>query len=131
MMAASFPLAATDSGTLLSLGIGLVAVLLTAAGIIGTWLALRVSRNTQVVTNYKAAADAWQARAVAQGDEIKGLQESLEETRHQNTELQAKVNVLQDLVTGRHAVDELSDKMDMGFERIAIQIRQLRGEGTR
>jgi vancomycin resistance protein YoaR len=122
--------------SLLTILISTVGVLLLIAGGVGTWAAMRVGKNTQVVANYKASAESWESRANALKEQVEGLKGELGEVKANATRekqqsgeviaaLQAKVATLQDLVTGQHAVEVLTNRVDDRFNDISDRIESL------
>lgn len=112
----------SDAGGLVSILGGLIAVVITIAGGVGTWAALRVGRNSQLIANYKATAESWESRASGLKAENEGLSEDLTETRQEVTDLNAKVTTLQELATGQPAVQKISTEMKEGFERLTERL---------
>ena len=76
----------------------LISVLLAVAGGIGTWAALRVGRNAQVINNFRTTAESWQAVAESQQTELDEVKTENAALRKQLAEVQGKVTVLTDLV---------------------------------
>lgn len=91
--------------TLTVLGI-IAAFLLSAAGLVGTWAALKTGRNAQTLKNYKDLAESYQAKSESQEGEIRDLKGENRELLSQVSELQGKMSVLQELV--RSAVESLA-----------------------
>lgn len=112
----------TDTGSLISILGGLVALVITIAGGVGTWAALRVGRNSQVIANYKATAESWETRATALKAENEGLQDELTDTRKEVSELKSKNVTLQELATGQPAVQQISTDMRAGFDKLTEQM---------
>lgn len=100
--------------------VGVLALLLAAGGVVGT--SLRVGRNSQTVANYREAAHSWEAKASAQEGQIGELQAAHEQAAQEVTELRAKVQILQDLVTGKTAIEQLSVQVTEAFARIDAKI---------
>jgi hypothetical protein len=118
---------ATDTGSLISVLGGLVALIITIAGGVGTWAALRVGRNSQVISNYKATAESWENRATALKAENEGLTDELTDARQEISDLHTKVGTLQDLATGQPAVQQISTEMKEGFKKVAEQLDSFGG----
>lgn len=118
----------------LSVAGGLIAVLITAAGIIGTWAALRVGRNTQITANYRATAESWESLATSLTAEKSELEHKLEEAMVTIASLKTKVSTLQELATGHPAVEKLSRDMNQSFKTLTIQMNRiedsLKGAGS-
>lgn len=100
--------------------VGVLALLLAAGGVVGT--SLRVGRNSQTVANYREAASSWEAKATAQAGQLDELQAAHEQAAQEVTELRAKVQILQDLVTGKTAIEQLSVQVTEAFARIDAKI---------
>lgn len=101
----------------------LVAVLLGAGTVVGTWAALKVGRNTTVLSNYKAAAESAQSVATSLDGEVKQLRAELAEAKETasleraqwaaaNAELQARIGILQDLATGHSTLEALGKQLE-------------------
>ena len=118
-------LASSPVTTVLSIAGGLIAVLITAAGIIGTWAALRVGRNTQITANYRATAESWESLATSLTAEKSELEHKLEEAMVTITSLNTKVSTLQELATGHPAVEKLSRDMNNSFKTLTIQMNRI------
>ena len=115
---------ATDTGSLISVLGGLVALIITIAGGVGTWAALRVGRNSQVIANYKATAESWENRASGLKAENEGLQDELTDARREISELTSKNDTLRELATGQPAVQQISAEMKAGFESITQKMER-------
>lgn len=118
-------LATSPITTVLSIAGGLIAVLITAAGIIGTWAALRVGRNTQITANYRATAESWESLATSLTAEKSELERRLEEAMVTIASLNTKVSTLQELATGHPAVEKLSRDMNKSFQTLTIQMNRI------
>jgi hypothetical protein len=118
-------LASSPVPTVLSIAGGLIAVLITAAGIIGTWAALRVGRNTQITANYRATAESWESLATSLTAEKSELEHKLEEAMVTITSLNTKVSTLQELATGHPAVEKLSRDMNKSFQTLTLQMNRI------
>jgi biopolymer transport protein ExbB/TolQ len=132
--AAQTILASSPVTTVLSVAGGLIAVLITAAGIIGTWAALRVGRNTQITANYRATAESWESLATSLTAEKSELEHKLEEAMVTIASLNTKVSTLQELATGHPAVERLSRDMNKSFQTLTAQMNRiedsLKGAGS-
>lgn len=112
-----------SSSTVLTLVGLLIAVVVAFAGVVGTWAALRVGRNTTVLSNYKQAAESAQTVADSLKSEVEQLRAELAEAKataqrerdqwtKSNAELQARISILQDLATGHSALDALGQQLE-------------------
>ena len=77
---------------------GLIGLLVVAAGVIGA--AFRVARNTQTVANYRESAQAWEAKAAVQADEIRELRSGVKDLQVREHEKDTKIVALQEQVAG-------------------------------
>jgi hypothetical protein len=118
-------LASSPITAVLSIAGGLIAVLITAAGIVGTWAALRVGRNTQITANYRATAESWESLATSLTAEKSELEHKLDEAMVTIASLTAKVSTLQELATGHPAVERLSRDMNKSFQTLTIQMTRI------
>jgi hypothetical protein len=118
-------LASSAVTTVLSIAGGLIATLITAAGIIGTWAALRVGRNTQITANYRATAESWESLATSLTAEKAELEHKLDEAMVTIASLNTKVSTLQELATGHPAVEKLSGDMKKSFQTLTIQMNRI------
>jgi hypothetical protein len=100
--------------------VAIIALLITAGGVVGT--SLRVGRNSQTVANYREAAASSEAKANAQKGQIEELQAAHELAVQEVTDLRAKVQVLQDMVTGKTAIEQLTVQVTEAFTRIDSKI---------
>lgn len=103
--------------------LGLVLTVLLAAGTaLGTWAALRTGRQSQIIKNYRDAANSWREKSEAQASEISQLREDLRENRRladeyqahsaaRIAELETQVAVLTGIVTARDEFNYLNDQV--------------------
>lgn len=117
--------AAPSSGAIISVLGGIIAALIAAAGGIGTWAALRVAKNSQLITNYQQTAQSWEARANGLKAEKEGLEDQLRDVMTTNAELRAKNQALQDLALGHPAIEQMALDMSNGFRVLGDQLRQM------
>jgi uncharacterized protein HemX len=101
----------------------LVGLLIIIAGVLGA--AFRTSRNVQSISNYRDAAQSWEARAGAQEAELSQqahqieqlqaqvtrLREHLAEKDRQIVTLQEQTRSLRELIAGRAVFEALETKM--------------------
>jgi chromosome segregation ATPase len=115
-----------NAGNILAI-VALVGLLITAATVIGG--SFRVSRNTQTVSNYREAALSWESQSKALEAQVRLFEEQLAEREvHARTmesqfeaqlaekdarihELEGRLTTLQDVVTGKAAVEALTVEM--------------------
>jgi len=100
--------------------VAVLALLGTAGGMVG--VSLRVGRQSQTVANYREAATSWEAKAKAQEGQIEELQAAAADAAQEVTELRAKVQILQDLVTGKTAIEQLTVQVTETSARIEAKI---------
>lgn len=110
-------------GTVVAVG-SLIGLLVVVAGILGA--AFRTSRNVQTITNYRDAAQSWEARANAQEQEladqqhqitnqqtqIEGLTKQLADKDRQLDMLQEQIVSLRELLSGRAEFASLQGQID-------------------
>lgn len=108
--------------------ISVIALLVTAATVVGG--SFRLARNTQTVSNYRDAAQAWQAKADAQQGELDELKTELAEKQSQISdqqkqiaELSGRMRTLQDMMVGQNALETLRTEIGTARDQIigAIQ----------
>jgi hypothetical protein len=87
-----------DPGAVIA-AVGAVGGIAAAVTVVGA--SFRTGRSAQVLANYKAEAESWQGRALAD-------EEALAEANRQLTGLRIRVAALQDMVTGKTAVEQLA-----------------------
>lgn len=96
------------SGNIL-LWLGVFGLVTTAAAVLaGTW---RISRNTATVNNFRDSALSWETKSKSQDEEIEKLHRDLAARDREVSDLQGRVGTLQDMVTGKSAVEELTSSM--------------------
>lgn len=117
--------AGPSSTTIISILGGLIAALIAVAGGVGTWAALRVAKNSQLVANYQGAAESWEARANGLKAEKEGLEDQLKDVMETNASLRAKNAALQDMATGHPAIEQMAASMDRGFQVLADQLTRI------
>ena len=100
-----------SSGNVVAI-VAVVGLLITIATVVGA--TFRSSRATQTLANYREAAQAWQMKSDAQGDEIRELQEQvsardkrIDDLDRQLTELRGHMSALQELMVGSSALETL------------------------
>lgn len=101
--------------------VAVVGLAITIASVFGTF---RMSRNTQAMTLYRETATGWQAKAELQEGEIAELRENLAKKDRQIADLQARVQVLQDTVTGKSLLEE----HHRAFEARSAEILAMMGD---
>lgn len=104
--------------------VAVIGLLGTAAAVVGG--SFRVSRHTQVVANYRDAAQAWEAKASAQGNEITELRSELAEREKEIIELRSRVSILQDMVTGKSAIEQIIPEIHSVRDELKAAIREAR-----
>jgi len=80
----------------------LAATVLVVAG------AFRTGRSAQTLVNYRDVASSWKDKAEAQDQTMARMQQQLDEKTSRIASLEAKVATLQDMVSGRVAVEQLT-----------------------
>jgi hypothetical protein len=121
-----------NSGILLTV-LAAFSFLFGVAGVVGSW---RVARNSTIVTQYRETALAWEAKAKVQDVEIADLKAAGTANVQRIAELNGKVSVLQDTLTGKMAWDVLERKLAEALDLAAstrADVRalseQIRGTG--
>lgn len=117
--------ASSSATTIITILGGLIVALIAIAGGVGTWAALRVAKNSQIIANYKATAESWENRANSLKAEKEGLEDQLRTAAAVNTSLQAKNSALQDLATGNPAVEKLTTEVNKFCQDLAGQIARI------
>lgn len=112
----------------------LITILLSAAGVVGTWAALRVGKNAQTIKNYRSAADSWKERAEAQDAKITEQNEEISRMHTENTalrqeiaELRGQIGILTALV--RSAISDLASS-NTGMA-VIDRLEQIIGRSTK
>lgn len=99
--------------------LGLLLIIGTA---VGTWSALRTGRSSQILKNYRDAANSWKEKSEAQDAEIQQLRSDLADVKRTNelnertatariAELETQVTILQNIVTAREEFDYLNGQV--------------------
>jgi hypothetical protein len=96
-----------DSGTFTAI-LAFATFVFAIVGVAGTW---RAARSTSALNQYRDTAQAWEAKASAQAMQIKDLETDAAKKDRQIAELEGKVMVLQDSLTGRVAWEILEAKI--------------------
>jgi hypothetical protein len=116
------------SPTVIGVIIAALGLLFTAAGIAGgSW---RISRNTQTVALYKDTAEAWEAKSKSQDARIAELEEAEHRKDREISELRGQVATLQDLVTGRSALQDMDERLAAGIAQSAKILQVVQGIAT-
>ena len=117
--------------------VAVVSLLLTAAGAIGGQY--RINRTDRSVKITKEIAEAWEAKAQQQESQIADMKQLAAEREQETTaalaakdteiaELRARVQVLQDLVTGKSAIEDLAIRLDTRLTELFSEINVVRGD---
>jgi hypothetical protein len=114
------------SGTLTFVLGSLVSVLLVAAITVGTWAGLRTGKTAQTLANFRNAAESWQASAEAQAAEITQLKSQLNEALARIQVQDAKITVMQEMVTGAKALEALVGQMSQMRQEVLQEFRLTR-----
>lgn len=120
----------TSPTTVISILSGLIAALIAIAGGVGTWAALRVAKNSQLIANYEATATSWERRATSLKAEKEGVEDQLKDALAAVSSLHAKISALQDIATGQPAVEKLTMDMNSIFQLIATQLNRIESHLT-
>ena len=109
-----------DSGTFTA-ALAFVTFVFAVIGVAGTW---RASKSASALNSYRDVAGAWEAKAQAQAMQITDLQTSSAEKDRRIAELEGKVAVLSDTLTGKAAWEILEGKISEAL----VLIAETRGE---
>ena len=113
-------------GGIVSVG-SLLGLLIVVTGILGA--AFRTSRNVSTISNYRDAAQSWEARANAQeqelasqqtqinacNTEIEGLHREVADKNKQLDGLQSQITSLRELLSGRAAFEKLAEQFQQAL----------------
>lgn len=100
-----------------AVGIGMFAMA-AATATAGTW---RQQRSKTTLANLTAAADAAERLAKTQTDEIAGLNVKLQKKDTQIADLNARVEVLKDMVTGKSAIEAVAAQLSTFMQHYEIK----------
>lgn len=128
-MNAAVPLAASlgDTSTVISVLGGIVGLLIAVAGGIGTWAALRVAKNSQLIANYEATAESWEKRSNGLKAENEGLEDEIRQAKETIASLESKNAALADMAYGGPDVNILSADINRGFQLLGEQMSRIEG----
>lgn len=100
----------------------ILAGLVTVTGVVaGSW---RVARHTQVVADQAALINTQKERIDEQNGRIEALQQEGEQDKQMIRDLQGRVSVLQDLATGKSAIEAMAETITQIAETLStIQAR--------
>lgn len=101
---------------------GVLVFLLALGTAVGTWAALRTGRQSQIIQNYKEAANSWKETSEARESEVKQLRAEIQESKRafeqyqvmstsRIAELETQVTILQNIVTAREEFDYLNGQV--------------------
>jgi hypothetical protein len=113
-----------DAGTLTAI-IGAATFIFAVVGVAGTW---RGARSTSALNQYRDTAQAWESKSHAQAMQISDLQADAAAKDRRIAEMEGKVTVLQEALTGRAAWEILETKIAEAVALIAdarTEIRQV------
>lgn len=113
-----------DSGAVLVI-LAIATFLFMAVGLAAQW---RVSRNTTALTQYRETAQGWEGKARLQETEIADLKADARRKDSRISDLEGRVSVLQEALTGKASWEILVGKMSealtlMGDTR--TEVRQM------
>ena len=118
-----------DSGTFTAV-LAFITFIFAVIGVAGTW---RASKSASALNSYRDTAQAWEAKAQAQAMQIKDLEDGAARKERQIAELEGKVAVLSDTLTGKAAWEILENKISEALVLIAEtrgEVRQVHREIT-
>lgn len=98
-------------------------ILLTVAGITGVWLAMRTAQNTQTVRNFRDATASWREKAEALDSDLGSLRTEMAALQGLYVTLQQKYEALQEVVTGKAAIEHLGVQVSDAKSEIILEIR--------
>lgn len=106
--------ASSNAGSFLSSAAALYLAILTflGTGVVYIVGAFRSTRNTNTLVTLKNSLDAYERQDKVRQGEIADLQKQVTEKDEQIKELQGKVSVLQDVVTGRQLIEQLQARTE-------------------
>jgi hypothetical protein len=104
-----------DSGTFTAV-LAFATFIFAVAGVAGTW---RASRSTSALNSYRDTAAAWEAKADAQAMQIRDLEADGAKKDQRIAELEGKVAILSDTLTGKAAWEILEGKISEALVLIA------------
>lgn len=99
---------------------GLLGLVIAAGTLLGT--SLRVGRQTATVSNYREAAQSWEAKARSQESEISDLQAKVLALEQAKGTQDAEIRVLRDMVTGRQALGELQQMIQQTVDGLRSEL---------
>lgn len=100
--------------------LSVIGFLVTAAGLVG--ISFKVGRNAQTVSNYRDNADSWEKKALSQSGEIADLQARLVANDAVIRRLQDRVGLLEEMVTGKAAINELAVTISTSFVNLQAHV---------
>lgn len=103
-----------DSSTFLAI-LTFISFTFAVVGVAGSW---RASRSGSALTQYRETARAWEGKSRAQDAQIADLQTDAAAKDRRIAELEGKVTVLQDALTGRAAWEILETKIGEALQLI-------------
>ena len=109
-----------DSGTF-SAVLLFITFVFAVVGTVGTW---RATRSASALASYRDTAQAWEDKARAQAMQISDLEAKSAEDARRIAELEGKVQVLSDTLTGKAAWEILEGKISEAL----VLIAETRGE---
>jgi TolA-binding protein len=96
-----------DAGTLTAI-LAVITFIFAVVGVAGTW---RGAKSTSALSQYRDTATAWEAKSHVQAVQISDLQADATAKDRRIAELEGKVTVLQEALTGRAAWEILEVKI--------------------
>jgi peptidoglycan hydrolase CwlO-like protein len=116
---------ASTSATVISVLSGLIAALIAVAGGVGTWAALHVARNSQLIANYQSTASSWESVAGGLKAEKEALEGQVLELSATISTLQAKNAALQEIATGNPQLERMAESMGRSFKSLRDQMTRI------
>jgi len=113
VLAATTP--AGPSADLLGAATNIFVIVSVLVAIIALGWAFRTRRNAVEIQNYRALAESYEKVTQAQKLEIEELQRARADDDQKIRQLQAKLDALTDIVTGKTALDGLAKRTADGF----------------
>lgn len=111
------------SGTLLIIAAAVIGVLLTTAGVVGVWLAMRTAEHTQTVRNFREASASWREKAESQAADLAAVQAEMTTLKSKYDELRRDYEALKRVVTGTSAMEALGVTLEQAKSDIILEIK--------
>lgn len=106
----------------ISIGITFGLLIVAVAGAVGIRAAFQTNKTTQTITNYEKSLASWKERATSAEADLKDKDLELVASKAARDALEQKYAVLESVVTGKHAIERVGERVEQHFDEMNGQL---------